>query len=328
MGMGTDPTLAPRRNDPSVLVYAALCGLFLYGLASGQFADPDMWHEMALFREALVVGSVPTVDLFAYTPTVDPSIHHEWGTGALLYGVSQFGETGLLLLRYALALIIAGICLFCARARGVSLPVIAALGPLGIYLLWPGITTVRAQVLTLLCLALLLGAFELDRRGHRRWVLGWLLLFVVWVNLHAGFVVGWILFLAYTAESCLRGRPIKHLVLASLALPVLVLINPYGGDYYPYLWHALRLERELITEWLPIWTAHPTGGLLFAFSLLLVIYATARKGLRAVEGLPLVLLSAYAATMHQRHVSIYAVVWLMVPRPEPAMSASTGILST
>ena len=306
---------APAETTPRALAwlaYAALTGLYLYGLAAGQYADPDMWHEMALFREALRVGSIPIVDPFAYTPTRTPSIHHEWGTGAVLYGASRFGASGLLALKYALALLVAGTCAVVARSGGARLSVLVALGPVGIALLWIGITTVRAQVFTLFFLALLLCAFELDRRGRRSWVLGWLLVFVLWVNLHAGFVVGWIFFLAYTAEALLRGRPVRHLMLAALALPALVLVNPYGTRLYPYLWHALRLERELIDEWLPIWAAHSSIVGLFAFSLLLLLYAVARRGPLRVEGLVLLLLAAYAAIKHQRHVSIYAVTWICI----------------
>jgi hypothetical protein len=40
-----------------------------------------------LFREVLAQGSVPLVDHFAYTPTVVPSVHHEWGAGAIAYAL-------------------------------------------------------------------------------------------------------------------------------------------------------------------------------------------------------------------------------------------------
>jgi hypothetical protein len=45
----------------------------------------DVFHEMALAREWLACGAFPREDCFAYTPTVSPAVHHEWGTGLLLY---------------------------------------------------------------------------------------------------------------------------------------------------------------------------------------------------------------------------------------------------
>jgi hypothetical protein len=53
-----------------------------------------------------------------------------------------------------------------------------------------GLSPVRAHILTFLFLACLLLMIEADRRGDRRWVLPWLLMFTVWLNVHGGFVVG------------------------------------------------------------------------------------------------------------------------------------------
>ncbi len=59
---------------------AGVAALFLYRIAPG-IADPDVWHEMALAREALASGWVPLEDRFGFTPTVYPSVHQEWGAG-------------------------------------------------------------------------------------------------------------------------------------------------------------------------------------------------------------------------------------------------------
>ncbi len=64
----------------------------------------DAFHEMALFRDYCVTGNFPTVDHFAYTPTIDPVVHHEWGTGAVLYFVTTttgLGLVGLTILNFA-----------------------------------------------------------------------------------------------------------------------------------------------------------------------------------------------------------------------------------
>ena len=57
--------------------------------------DMDLFHEMALIREALALGRIPMEDVFAQTSTVSPVVHHEWGTGAVLYflvvGVALLG---------------------------------------------------------------------------------------------------------------------------------------------------------------------------------------------------------------------------------------------
>ena len=82
--------------------------LLLKGISQNSFVDPDLFHEMALIRDALRLGHLPLLDTLAYTPTLEPTIHHEWGTGAILYLVStRWGGAGLLLLKYLLTIGIA-----------------------------------------------------------------------------------------------------------------------------------------------------------------------------------------------------------------------------
>jgi hypothetical protein len=108
---------------------------------------------------------------------------------------------------------------------------------------------VRAQLHTVLALAILLACLESDRLGGRRWILPWLALWTVWVNLHAGFVVGGIVLAVHTAEQWWRRRPIAHLVATLGAMALRVAVNPYGFRYYPYLAQALTMDRRLIGEW-------------------------------------------------------------------------------
>lgn len=57
--------------------------------------DPDLWHQMALIRESIRLGYIPLKDQFSYTPTVFPSVQHEWGAGAIAYFLAtRFGAPG------------------------------------------------------------------------------------------------------------------------------------------------------------------------------------------------------------------------------------------
>jgi hypothetical protein len=47
----------------------------------------------------------------------------------------------------------------------------------------------------------------------------------------------------------------------------------------------------------------------FGFALLFVVYALARRGPRALSGLPFVLVCALAAWRHERHVALFALAW-------------------
>jgi hypothetical protein len=307
----------------TALAVAALALFLVAAVAGENFVDPDAFHLMALFREALRLGWVPIRDGFAYTPTVFPAVQHEWGTGALLYvATSTLGASGILAWKYALALGIAAALTVLHRRAATPIAVVAPLAPIGILLLATGFSTVRAQVFTLLGIAILLIVLERDRRGERDWILPWLGVHLVWLNLHAGFVVGSIFFASHVIEQRLRRAPVRHLLATLGAMVALVIVNPYGWRFFPALARGLTLDRSIVTEWDPIWNDAPGVVAVFAGSMLLLAYAFGRRGWKDTPGVLLAVASAAAAFLHQRHVSIYAVVWLGLA---PAWIAATPI---
>jgi hypothetical protein len=303
------PPAPPPRRFQNLLAVLALSVLFVSGVAT--FVDPDLWHGMALLRESLHLGRIPLEDRFAYTPTRDPIVHHEWGAAALLYfGATQAGAAGILILKYLLTAAIAVGSFLLARRRGASMGVLCHLTPVAIFMGWIGMTTIRAQVFTLVFLVLLLHFLEADRHGKKGWVLPWLLTYLLWVNVHGGFLAGVAIFSIHSIEQLIRRQPVKHLLATGVLMVALVAINPYGLAYYSYLWEAIGLERPLIPEWAPLWKAWPPTFGVFIFSLLLASYAAGKRGFWNLPGCALVGLAAYGALRHERHLSIYAVVWL------------------
>jgi len=309
------------RVSRRTLAIVALGVLLLAGMAPS--VDLDVWHGMSLFREALREGWIPDRDRFAYTPTISPIVHHEWGAGAIAYLVgSRWGVAGLQVLRLALVLAIVVVAVRVALQRGARVPVLQALAVLAIPMAWITLTLVRAQLYTVLALAILLACLESDRRGGRRWILPWLVLWVVWVNLHAGFVVGGIFLGVHALEQWWRRRPITHLVATLGTMALLVAANPYGFSYYPYLAHALTMDRRLVVEWHPLWSAAPPAVAVTLLSMLVAALALYRTGMREAPGWPLLVVSAVAALRSQRHVSIYALVWLAYV---PALVSRTNL---
>jgi hypothetical protein len=305
------PLLAGDSSRERATLALALIALAATLLAGGtRFIDPDAWHQMALAREALDRGAFPRQDPFAYTSSVVPLVHHEWVTGLVQYALASWmGWAGFALLRDLLALGTGVACWMCARRRGATHPVLWATVPVALVMLWIGITTVRAQMFTLFFLACLLCFLEVDREGRRWWTLPWLVMYVLWANLHGGFVVGVVAFGLYTLEQAVRRRPIAHLCATLAAMVALVGLNPYGVDYYPYLWYGLTMARPDITEWSSI--LHSSWVLIVAYltSLLLVAYAIWRGDLARTTGALFLFAAAYAAARHQRHLSLYAVAW-------------------
>ena len=289
----------------------AVIGFVLVQICDQTFVDPDLWHEMALFREAIREGRMPLEDRFAYTPTVAPCVHHEWGAGAIFYLVATtLGAPGLMTLKYALVAGVAAACCRCARQRGASLAVFLTLAPVMVTFSSYGFTTIRAQLFTMLLLTVMLCLLEVDARGQRWWIALWLPLYLVWLNVHAGFVVGAGLMALHACEQFLRRRPFRHFLPVGAAMAGLLLINPYGLQYVPYLMHGLTMARPLIVEWQPLWQADHATFSLYLASLLVIGYAGVRLGIRKLTGILVLAATAYAALRHTRHLSLYCVAWL------------------
>ncbi len=325
--LGRNIRVGVHRNIKLIAwLLVALGSCFLAYVARMHKVDHDAFHEMALFRESLLMDQFPVTDLFAYTPTVNPSVHHEWGTGAVLYFVTigaGLGAFGLSLLRL---LLIASLWLLLyrvARLRGAH-PIIFALASLVVFpTLWVGFATIRAQLFTLVFIAAQLWMQEQDWRARRSWVVLWLVMLVAWLNMHAGFVVGFGMIALHTVERwtselCRVGvkrafRSILHLIVVAPLAALATLINPYGWDYIPYLIRAIRMPRPLILEWQPLWNSYAPVLTIVCFSGSVLLFAYSLRHLKnliRMRGAISLASCTYMALRHIRHGSIFAVVWI------------------
>lgn len=306
-------------------VIFGLCGGLLGFISRLTVVDLDLFHEMALIREALRVGFLPRVDVFSYVPTISPVVHHEWGTGAILYLVTvQFGlgANGLVFLKYLLTAFIALGCFFFATSQGASFFVFSLLALIGLCLGWAGFSTIRAQLFTLCFLIMLFFLIEEDRKG-KAWALwAWLPVYLTWLNLHGGFVVGLGLLAVYTIEQLfidfgaeknfLRSlKMTKRHILFLIATCLLTIVNPYKTDYLSYIWNAVTLDRTpYIPEWRPLWEISWAQMLGWIISLGVVLYCMTKKKLRQMPGLLMIVATAWVSLWHYRHLSIYAIAWM------------------
>jgi len=349
--------LVSRHRD--VRLFAALCvavaTMFLAYISRMHDVTHDAFHEMALAREWIMTGVFPTDDLFAYTPTVSPTVHHEWGTGVVLYWVaalSPLGLDGMVLFKLILTTILGATLYRVARGNGAHPIVFFLLLPIVFPVLWVGFATLRAQLFTLVGLALTMLMLQADWRGKRGWVFFWIPMYLIWLNLHAGFVVGLGLLGFHFIErlaailstevanrnSTLDSKSPRGIVLLRVLTskrlyqqivachwhlfalgPVIVVgiaVNPWGWQYVSYLLHAITMPRPTILEWKPIWFTYDpvTTILTLGCSILLIAYAAKERRWARLRGWAFCALAAYMAMKHIRHGSLYGVVWIaLVP---------------
>lgn len=280
-------------------------------------ADVDIWHQMALVRKSIEIGYIPYHDLFSYAKTIYPSVHHELGAGAIAYLVTRIlGGNGIVLLRY---LLVAGLSfiLFCALKRKRSHPyIVLFLLPLPIFLFAYGTSAVRAHMYSFLFTAVLLWFLDIDDEGKRWWIFAWLLIFIAWVNIHGGFLVGIGLTLIHGLDRCIRKKPCSHIAAVIAAMAICVALTPYGVHYYPYIFHAVTMDRPHISEWHSVLaggSVAQTGFSVLALSL--TLYAVAREKCNKTAGIYLLLATALVSIKANRFWPFFSILWIyMMPK--------------
>jgi hypothetical protein len=321
---------APLRHFVPVLAAAAVLG---FVLACFDVEDFDLWWQLRAGQWIAEHHGAPQTEVFTHTREGMPWVDTEWGAELLLYlAMSAGGATGLIVLVGAIAAAVACCVVLAARDEGAG-PASAGLAAGGVLFLLHFRLFPRAEVFTLLCMALLVLLLARWRRGRRWPVYAIPPLFVAWGNLHPGVLSGGMVLAAYVAAEALvrllppragapePQRPLLPLFAASALAALALLVNPYGYRL-PLEW--LRLSgsevNKLIVEWLPptheMFTNRPfvhayrvwTGILLVSLPLL---WARRRLGgiLAAAALLPL-------AMRHVRIIAVYGIA------TAPAMAAA------
>ena len=293
------------------VTYGALAAFFL-ALIAYNFVDIDIWHQIALVRESLLAGHLVKTDPFAYTPTLSPWIDHEWGAGVVaLLGTRWFGGWAIILLKFLLAMGTGFLCVRCAETVGADFRAIAACAPLAIFLAHLGFfTAVRAQVYSFFFTALLILFWQLDRRGSPKWMIAWLILYPVWMNLHGGFVVGVGLMALYCGEEMLRGRDARRLLLFLAGMVLETFLTPYGTAYFGYLRRALVMARPYAPEWRPISDLGVWWTFCFVVAAAVVLYCVWSVGIGKLPGILPLGATAVESALHRKLLPLFAVVWL------------------
>ena len=324
--------LLSKRSPVCLTVSLLLAAVMLFVASITRLNDVlhDIFHAMALAREIIATGSYPQADGFAFSPTLNPTVHHEWGFGLIAYLVTANpgGDIFLMALRFILIAIMLLCCYRVCRSRGGN-PLLFALGLILVLpFFWVGFATLRAQQFTLTFIAIQLVMLESDWRNRKLWIVTWLMMLVFWLNIHAGFIVGAVMMASHGIERCLhelyqrRGKspsPIAktwnntwHLWVAAPCAVLALWLNPYGSEYITYLAHGLTMPRPQIGEWWPLWTIiNPLQTLAcFFVALALMTYVASHRRWSRLFGFVFLALCAIMAFKHVRHASIFALVWL------------------
>lgn len=252
--------------------------------------DGDVWWHIRAGREILANGQVPTVDTWSLVGSGRPWTSQDWLSNVvldMLHGTGDAGGLGATLASLAYAALVAAALALLWRALGLR----GATGWLGrIVWLTAGLTVagptigVRVQVVDLtMAAATLLVLWGYLAAPRRRWLIGLPLLAVLWANLHAGWVLLFLLAGAVIVGELLdrrlghkpdghtlSGRQILELGISVVVAAAVIALNPSGLDLYRYPVETALIpaHRDYLAEWSPPDVGTIVGQLLVAFVVL------------------------------------------------------------
>ncbi len=309
-------------------------GILLFGLLSmtaRHATDPDLWWHLRTGQWIVETGTVPRVDPFSFTRAGQAWVSHEWLSEAVFYEIwHHLGFGGLIV--FSAVITTAGFLLLYARCPGVAHWAAAAtvLGAVASAPAWG----VRPQMFTFALASLLLWLLE---RGERRpWVLIAIPpMFLLWLNLHAGFALGPALMMAYAfglvVEVALGDAvwrevgPCVGRVLALLVISLaLVPLNPSGAQLYRYPFDTLLSSamRSYIVEWASADFHQPRYfAYLLVWLVLLAVLARRETRPKARVLVPLILTAGLSLDA-VRHIPIF--VLLAVPAIAKGLPTGSG----
>ena len=308
-------------------VFPVVLLLGLLGVTARPALDPDLWWHLRTGQWIVETGHVPHSDPFSFTRTGHAWVSHEWLSEVVFYELWKHGGAALLIVFSAIVttagfMVLYLRCLLFCGGKKHWAAAATVLGALASAASWG----VRPQMFTFTLASLLLWLLESgDKKGRPRLLLWIPPLFLLWLNLHAGFALGLALLFAYgvgliieTAfgnTPWLEARPlILQVLLLLLACLALVPLNPSGAQLYRYPFDTLRSSgmRSFIVEWFSPdfheWLYRP---FLLVWLLLLTALASSRSRPKGRMIVPL-LLTSFAALDAVRHIPIFVLVAIPV----------------
>jgi hypothetical protein len=275
------------------------------------FADPDLWGHTRFGLDMLATHTLPSDDPYSFTQDI-PWINHEWLSELIMGGAYRAaGPIGLVVLKAAL---VATFFALMAGAYASASPLVT--GPALFLVAWGTAyvtSTLRPQLWTLIGVALICRLLMTAPRPW--WLIALPTLFVVWVNMHGGWIVGAGLLVVWTGvQICRRGAPRGLIASVAVLSALATLVNPYGWQMWAFLATTVRMSRD-IAEWRPLLTLPVLDWMPW---LLVVIGASVcafSKPRPPIERIAMTAMLAYAALRVARTAPLCVVAAVLLMRP-------------
>lgn len=306
-------TLNTRSKVKPLLEFVAFSLVFFVTLRSPN--DADMWWHLRDGQEMIRLRTILTSDAFSYTRYGQPWTNAFWLSDLGMFGLFSIGGfLALAITSSLLSVLTMGIVY-----KQMNGPALITLGTilLSSFAISP-VWSARPQIASFFLLAVLhlgLSHARSPLRG-RPWLL--VPFFILWANIHGGFIWGFLLIVAVLAgtilnrlfaiETRLSAEEFKGLAIWSLVAAGAVCINPNGLLLWKLPFYQVEVSVTNIAEWASPdfhrFDLHPILWLLF---LLIIGIAFARQTVYW-EDILKALGFGYMAFVAQRNIGPYAII--------------------
>jgi hypothetical protein len=199
------------------------------------------------------------------------------------------------------------------RLRMHSKLVYAIVMVLAVFVISPGFM-IRPQIFSFLFFAIYTYILYLYLLTGKNLLYSLPILMLVWVNLHGGFLMGWVLVFAVTAWKTLtrlitgkRDKQLRPFFICSFSIILASLANPYNYKLLVFLYQTLSIERN-ISEWQSVnigdlsYIRFKLMAILFIGSL--IFYFKKSRGWEVIA----ITMLLFAAIRHERHTPFFAIM--------------------
>ncbi len=296
----------------------AIVFIAIFAMSVRVLADSDTWWHLQSGRWIVENQAIPREDPFSHTMLGEPWIDHGWLAQAGIYLLfDAFGYAGpVLFVAVMVTLAFYFVWLQCKEGdqwlRAFVL-IIAAVTSGGIW-------AARPQIVSFALAALVAYLLYRNKQGDDRAAWGLPLVMVLWVNVHGGFAIAFILMVAYLfgevgnqilgIETGIGWRRIGRLLLIMGISFLIVPLNPNTFQMWAYPFQTVGIEvlQDFIAEWRSP-DFHEIHFQPFIWMLLaaLTVLGLSRKGADFTD-LTLVALFSYMTLLAARNIALFALV--------------------
>jgi hypothetical protein len=281
--------------------------------------DADTGYHIRAGEYILDNLKVPHYDIFSFTTPPIPWTAHEWLSEVIFALIHKFsGLSGLVV---AMTVVIASaytVLLKFLRASGINI-IVAAL----IVALAAGASTIhwlaRPHIFSLFLTIIWYIILDTYQYKNKNYLYLLPPLMILWVNLHGGFIAGFMLLAIYITGNLLKAifikeeRPetsqrIKILLAISFLCILASLLNPQGYKIllFPFELTANKFIMDNVNEWLSP-NFHTDLRYEYMLLLMILVFGVSVLKLNAIETL-LVILFTHMSLFSARYILLYAII--------------------